>query len=247
MYSMHYTDEAGDPERFDVTNVRGAWDVAKIDGHPLRIFLTRHEEDKYTFYRDNKIVAKLTLRTAVEEKRNDAKEQLDAKVRQETERSWNAAKEEQDAKFREKQRLFNETVRARNAAKEQERAEFRERQRKLAALSEKHIEEQKAREQPRPAPSGESAEKRQRFMEAKNLVLTRKRMAQELEDLKSEIRRVNLLSYAEAKTFQKEQTLIWHPDKRFAGMDHTQEEHDHAVHMLHVVRGKTMQTMAMDK
>ena len=39
---------------------------------------------------------------------------------------------------------------------------------------------------------------------------------------------------------------IWHPDKR-AGMDHTPEERDHAVHMLNVAMGKKMQKMAMDK
>ena len=104
---------------------------------------------------------------------------------------------------------------------------------------------EKAREQPRPAPSGEPAAQRQRFMKARNLVLTRKRMAQELEDLRSQIRRVNKLTKEEAKTFQREQLRIWHPDKR-AGMDHTQEEREHAVHMLNVAMGKSMQKMTMD-
>ena len=71
------------------------------------------------------------------------------------------------------------------------------------------------------------------------------RGAQELEDLKSEIRRYNKLTKEEAKTFQKEQIRIWHPDKR-AGMDHTQEEREHAVHMFNVAMGKNMQKMAMD-
>ena len=122
-------------ERFYVTNVGSVWNTARElpSNFPLKIYLKRHtlpprplEEHYWTFYKDKEIVAKLTLRTAVVQKRNDAKEQLDAKARQETERSWNAAKEEQDAKFAERRREEQETLRARNAAKEEQDAKFRE-------------------------------------------------------------------------------------------------------------------------
>ena len=262
-------------ERFYVTNVGSVWNTARElpSNFPLKIYLKRHtlpprplEEHYWTFYKDKEIVAKLTLRTAVVQKYNAAKEQLDAKFRegqrqyQETERARNAAKQQEADDLLERQRQFNEKVRAANAAKELEAANLRERQRqfneilkscadqineqerqketeRLVERLRKSREEQeqkareKAREQPRPAPSGEPAAQRQRFLQHRNLVLTRKRMAQELEDLKSEIRRVNLLTYEEAKTFQKQQMRIWHPDKR-AGMDHTQEEREHAVEMF---------------
>ena len=265
---------------FDMTDVHSYWAVPKTEGYPLKMHLRRHalppyplEEEHHTFYRDNKIVAKLTLRIAVEDERDTAKEQLDAKLRQEVERSWNAAKEEQ------------ETLRARNAANEQQEAEFKERlgvfvkqfqesvrarkaaeeeqktlrARKAAKEEQEQKAREKAREQPRPAPSGESAEKSQRCLHARNRVDTRKRMAQELEDtrkrmaqeledLRSGIRRVSKLTEKEAKTFKHQQMRIWHPDKR-AGMDKTQEEKDHAAHMFHVLHGHflPMQKMAMDE
>jgi len=116
-------------ERFYVTNVGSVWNTARElpSNYPLKIHITRHtlpprplQEHYWTFYRDKEIVAKLTLKTAVVQKYNAAKEQLDAKARQETERSWNAAKQQDADNLRERQRLFNEKLRAVNAAKQQE-------------------------------------------------------------------------------------------------------------------------------
>ena len=147
----------------------------------------------------------------------------------------NAAKELEAANLRERrQREFNEIqekVRARDAAREQERqraieailegmrAKQAEQKASVAALWRQA--EQKAREQPRPAPSGEPAAKRQRCL------------PQEMKDLRSEIRRYNKLTEKEAKTFQKQQMRIWHSDKRL-DMDHSVEEREHAVQMFNV-------------
>ena len=179
-------------ERFDVTNVHNAWDAPKMYGSPLKIYLKRHtlpprplEEHYWTFYRDKEIVAKLTLRTAIVQKYNAAKEQLDANLReqmreeQETSRARNAAKQQEADDLLERQRQFNERVRAANGVKELEAANLRERrQREFNELQEKVRARDAAKEQERqraneavlegmrakPAPSGEPAAKRQRCL-----------------------------------------------------------------------------------
>ena len=152
-------------------------------------------------------------------------------------RARNAAKEQERAEFRERERERERVARERGRKREREREKAREQPSTWNGqpidVEKEWAAREKAREQPRPAPSGEPAAKRQRCL------------ATELKELKSEISRYNKLTKEEAKTFQKQQMRIWHPDKR-AGMDHTQEEREHAVHMLNVVMGKHMQKMAMD-
>ena len=129
-------------ERFYVTNVGSVWNTARevLSNYPLKIYLKRHtlpprplEEHYWTFYRDKEIVAKLTLRTAIVQKYNAAKEQLDANFReqmreeQETLRARNAAKQQEADDLLERQRQHNEKLRAANAAKELEAANLRER------------------------------------------------------------------------------------------------------------------------